>query len=75
MSAINGNALDKYSLVANKLRRRYTSPEGVLILSSGVFGGQQVKTKYKRLENIALVKYLRCDPVKMGCKEYVRGVQ
>lgn len=51
---------DKYIEVCHKLRKRYTEPGGRLVVSIG-----NQRTKYTRLEDMAAVKYLGCDPAKL----------
>ena len=54
------NKYDKYLFVVNALKRRYRLQNGDLVISVG-----GIYSKYDKLEGLAAVKYLGCDPKKV----------
>lgn len=53
--------LDHYSALERRLRKRYEREDGTIVISVG-----GIASRYHTLESLACVKYLECDPTKLG---------
>ena len=52
---------DRYRAICRWAAERYRRPDGLLVLDTG-----GVPSTYRRIDNAAAVKYLGCDPRKLG---------